>query len=217
MNHRDLQITSWIIELLQAICRPQITSPLFWVFLSGKHLLPCVVGADIAEVMLDFIDWLTHQEFGRRCVVSIRDILSWVNFMNTMGEEAALKRPETISTVTAFVHAACLVYIDGIGSGMFSVSWWEPGVRVKQRMKQSKSRLLAQILYRITYSNKMAFLCALLQGTTWLSFSLYSFLRCGQYKRYAPNFSLLISKGLSKYEVMILSRKKTVGNALAPS
>ncbi|XP_054578497.1 midasin [Eptesicus fuscus] len=77
-------------------------------------------GADIAEVMLDFIDWLTHQEFGRRCVVSIRDILSWVNFMNTMGEEAALKRPETISTVTAFVHAACLVYIDGIGSGVTS-------------------------------------------------------------------------------------------------
>ncbi|XP_042842742.1 midasin [Panthera tigris] len=77
-------------------------------------------GADIAKVMLDFIEWLAHQEFGRRCVVSIRDILSWVNFMNTMGEEAALKRPETISTVTSFVHAACLVYIDGIGSGVTS-------------------------------------------------------------------------------------------------
>ena len=68
--------------------------------------------------MLDFTDWLTHQEFGRRCVVSIRDILSWVNFMNTMGEEAALKGQEPISTVTSFVHAACLVYVDGIGSGM---------------------------------------------------------------------------------------------------
>uniref|UniRef100_A0A8I3X1N2 Midasin n=1 Tax=Callithrix jacchus TaxID=9483 RepID=A0A8I3X1N2_CALJA len=77
-------------------------------------------GSDIAEVMLDFIDWLTHQEFGRKCVVSIRDILSWVNFMNKMGEEAALKRPESISTVTSFVHAACLVYIDGIGSGVTS-------------------------------------------------------------------------------------------------
>ena len=40
--------------------------------------------------------------------------------MNTMGEEAALKRQETISTVTSFVHAACLVYIDGIGSGMWA-------------------------------------------------------------------------------------------------
>ena len=72
--------------------------------------------------MLDFIDWLTHQEFGRRCVVSIRDILSWVNFMNAMGEEAAWKRLETVSTVTSFVHAACLVYIDGIGSGTLSVA-----------------------------------------------------------------------------------------------
>uniref|UniRef100_K9J478 Midasin n=1 Tax=Desmodus rotundus TaxID=9430 RepID=K9J478_DESRO len=77
-------------------------------------------GADVAEVMLDFIDWLTHQEFGQKCVVSIRDILSWVNFMNTMGEESALKTPETTSTVTSFVHAACLVYIDGIGSGVTS-------------------------------------------------------------------------------------------------
>ncbi|XP_059110058.1 midasin [Peromyscus eremicus] len=77
-------------------------------------------GADIAEVMLDFIDWLTHQEFGRKCVVSIRDILSWVNFMNSMAEEAAVRRLETISPVTSFVHAACLVYIDGIGSGVTS-------------------------------------------------------------------------------------------------
>uniref|UniRef100_A0A8C6R246 Midasin n=1 Tax=Nannospalax galili TaxID=1026970 RepID=A0A8C6R246_NANGA len=77
-------------------------------------------GVDIAEVMLDFIDWLTHQEFGQKCVVSIRDILSWVNFMNAMTEEAAVKRLETISTVTSFVHAACLVYVDGIGSGVTS-------------------------------------------------------------------------------------------------
>ncbi|KAK7809871.1 hypothetical protein U0070_007727 [Myodes glareolus] len=77
-------------------------------------------GADIAEVMMDFLDWLTQQEFGRKCVVSIRDVLSWVNFMNSMAEEAAVKRLETISTVMSFVHAACLVYIDGIGSGITS-------------------------------------------------------------------------------------------------
>lgn len=70
---------------------------------------------------MDFLDWLTQQEFGRKCVVSIRDVLSWVNFMNSMAEEAAVKRLETISTVMSFVHAACLVYIDGIGSGMFSL------------------------------------------------------------------------------------------------
>ncbi|XP_044531325.1 midasin [Gracilinanus agilis] len=78
-------------------------------------------GTDIAELMMDFIDWLTSQEFGRRCVVSIRDILSWVNFMNvTRAENASKEGEEAISTVTSFVHAACLVYVDGIGSGTTS-------------------------------------------------------------------------------------------------
>ncbi|XP_028903180.1 midasin isoform X2 [Ornithorhynchus anatinus] len=88
-------------------------------------------GTDIAELMMDFIDWLTHQEFGRRCVISIRDVLSWVNFMNTMEEDGAADENEMepedleyslfyISPVTSFIHAACLVYVDGIGSGAAS-------------------------------------------------------------------------------------------------
>ncbi|XP_043076462.1 midasin [Puntigrus tetrazona] len=87
-------------------------------------------GKDIAELMLDFIDWLTNQEFGRQCILSVRDILSWVNFMNTVCErdedgfmtmgELEEEEPEwelRLDTVTAFIHAACLVYVDGIGSG----------------------------------------------------------------------------------------------------
>uniref|UniRef100_A0A3Q1JQ86 Midasin n=1 Tax=Anabas testudineus TaxID=64144 RepID=A0A3Q1JQ86_ANATE len=87
-------------------------------------------GCDIAELMLDFIEWLTQQDFGRRCILSVRDILSWVNFLNTVCERdedgfmtmGALEDEEAewdlrLDTVTAFIHAACLVYIDGIGSG----------------------------------------------------------------------------------------------------
>ncbi|KAM6992726.1 LOW QUALITY PROTEIN: midasin [Tautogolabrus adspersus] len=88
-------------------------------------------GGDIAELMLDFIEWLTRQDFGRRCILSVRDILSWVNFMNivcerdedgfmTMGaleDEEEAEWDLRLDTVTAFIHAACLVYIDGIGSG----------------------------------------------------------------------------------------------------
>uniref|UniRef100_A0A8B9KV40 Midasin n=1 Tax=Astyanax mexicanus TaxID=7994 RepID=A0A8B9KV40_ASTMX len=77
-------------------------------------------GKDIAELMLDFIDWLTNQEFGRRCILSVRDILSWVDFMNTVCEQDEVEEPEwdqRLDTVTAFIHAACLVYVDGIGSG----------------------------------------------------------------------------------------------------
>uniref|UniRef100_A0A3Q3JWH6 Midasin n=1 Tax=Monopterus albus TaxID=43700 RepID=A0A3Q3JWH6_MONAL len=88
-------------------------------------------GCDIAELMLDFIEWLTQQDFGRRCILSIRDILSWVNFLNAVCERdedgfmtmGALEDEEEaewdlrLDTVTAFIHAACLVYIDSIGSG----------------------------------------------------------------------------------------------------
>ncbi|XP_032398227.1 midasin [Etheostoma spectabile] len=88
-------------------------------------------GSDIAELMLDFIEWLTQQDFGRRCILSVRDVLSWVFFLNTVCERdedgfmtmGALDDEEEaewdlrLDTVTAFIHAACLVYVDGIGSG----------------------------------------------------------------------------------------------------
>lgn len=97
--------------------------------------LVSIVGGDIAELMLDFIEWLTHQDFGRHCILSVRDILSWVNFLNTVCERdedgfmtmGVLEDEEEaewdlrLDTVTAFIHAACLVYIDGIGSGQLLV------------------------------------------------------------------------------------------------
>uniref|UniRef100_A0A452IL58 Midasin n=1 Tax=Gopherus agassizii TaxID=38772 RepID=A0A452IL58_9SAUR len=76
---------------------------------------------DIAELMMDFIEWLTNQEFGRQCILSVRDVLSWVNFMNVMVEEEEYSL-FYVPPVTSFVHAACLVYIDGIGSGTTSCS-----------------------------------------------------------------------------------------------
>uniref|UniRef100_A0A8C8S1Z5 Midasin n=1 Tax=Pelusios castaneus TaxID=367368 RepID=A0A8C8S1Z5_9SAUR len=84
-------------------------------------------GTDIAELMMDFIEWLTNQEFGRQCILSVRDVLSWVNFMNVMVQDSVSGSSDEnslfyISPVFSFVHAACLVYIDGIGSGATSCS-----------------------------------------------------------------------------------------------
>ncbi|XP_053143364.1 midasin isoform X2 [Hemicordylus capensis] len=84
-------------------------------------------GMDIAELVMDFIEWLTNQEFGCQCILSIRDVLSWVNFMNVVAQDRLSDSSEedplfSISPVTSFVHAACLVYIDGIGSGTMSCS-----------------------------------------------------------------------------------------------
>ncbi|XP_040284697.1 midasin isoform X1 [Bufo bufo] len=77
-------------------------------------------GAVLADVIMDFIEWLTNQEFGRCCIFSIRDILSWVNFMNvTIKNDISVAQYEgtNLDTIAAFIHAACLVYIDGLGSG----------------------------------------------------------------------------------------------------
>ncbi|CAJ0966007.1 unnamed protein product, partial [Ranitomeya imitator] len=74
----------------------------------------------VADLIIDFIEWLTNQEFGRRCILSIRDILSWVHFMNvTVKNDFSETAYEgtNLDTVTALIHAACLVYIDGLGSG----------------------------------------------------------------------------------------------------
>ncbi|NXN90988.1 MDN1 protein, partial [Rhinopomastus cyanomelas] len=84
-------------------------------------------GADIAELMMDFVEWLTNQEFGCQCILSVRDVLSWVNFMNAMVEREESNSAQecsllSLSPVMSFVHAACLVYIDGIGSGTTSCS-----------------------------------------------------------------------------------------------
>uniref|UniRef100_A0A8B9G7C9 Midasin n=1 Tax=Amazona collaria TaxID=241587 RepID=A0A8B9G7C9_9PSIT len=82
-------------------------------------------GTDIAELMMDFVEWLTNQEFGRQCILSVRDVLSWVNFMNVMvKDENSAKECSLfyLSPMMSFIHAACLVYIDGIGSGTTSSS-----------------------------------------------------------------------------------------------
>ncbi|XP_068087248.1 midasin [Hyperolius riggenbachi] len=95
-------------------------------------------GTDLAELIMDFIEWLTNQEFGRRCIFSIRDILSWVNFMNATAEDGMADKEgggTSLSTVTAFVHAACLVYIDALGSGT-TFSSAEAAVSARQRCMQ---------------------------------------------------------------------------------
>ena len=48
--------------------------------------------------------------------MSIRDILSWVHFINEVckTEESSIKY---LSPEEAYIHGACLVFIDAIGSG----------------------------------------------------------------------------------------------------
>lgn len=70
---------------------------------------PQLKEGDYATKMLDFISWYMKALGQSRAVVSLRDILSWVKFMNT-GAEAGLD-PQL-----CYVHGACIVLLDGLGS-----------------------------------------------------------------------------------------------------
>ncbi|KAG0168625.1 AAA ATPase midasin [Apophysomyces sp. BC1034] len=59
--------------------------------------------------MLDFIGWYTQTLGQARTVVSLRDILSWVKFVN-----AAVNNG--LDPNISFVHGGCLVLLDGLGS-----------------------------------------------------------------------------------------------------
>ncbi|XP_071957015.1 midasin-like [Antedon mediterranea] len=68
----------------------------------------------IGKGIMTFLDWFTNTEAGKKCTVSIRDILSWVNFVNVScntGTARPLEAPD------AFIHGACLVFLDSLGSG----------------------------------------------------------------------------------------------------
>lgn len=60
----------------------------------------------VAVLIVDFVDWFAASETGRRSTVSIRDILSWVQFINAV----------QLDTATAYVHGACLVFLDSLGN-----------------------------------------------------------------------------------------------------
>ncbi|XP_066248350.1 midasin [Euwallacea similis] len=67
---------------------------------------------NFGEKMMEFIDWFRSTEIGKRYTVSIRDILTWVNFINQCTGE--------ISSDNAYMHGAHLVFLDSFGSGASS-------------------------------------------------------------------------------------------------
>ncbi|XP_015108995.1 midasin [Diachasma alloeum] len=77
---------------------------------------PHIDNQTIARAMITFLDWLKSSEVGKRFSVSIRDVLTWVDFMNSSS---------TLSTSEAYYHGACLTYIDSLGSGVTGTERYE--------------------------------------------------------------------------------------------
>lgn len=62
------------------------------------------------ESIMNFIEWFKRSEIGKRFTISIRDILTWVNFVNVCSNQ--------INFANAFIHGACLTFLDSLGSGV---------------------------------------------------------------------------------------------------
>ncbi|XP_078040889.1 midasin [Augochlora pura] len=63
----------------------------------------------ISTAIIAFLEWLQRTEIGKKLVVSVRDVLTWVNFVNYC---------ENLGIGDSFFHGAALSYIDGLGSGV---------------------------------------------------------------------------------------------------
>lgn len=56
----------------------------------------------------DFLEWLTERTRGRT-IISIRDILTWVEFMN-------IGHAQDIKGVDAYMHGAAIMLLDRLGT-----------------------------------------------------------------------------------------------------
>ncbi|KAJ0174061.1 hypothetical protein K1T71_010207 [Dendrolimus kikuchii] len=66
----------------------------------------------IGNSILDFTDWLKNSEVTNKFPFSIRDLLSWVQFINATVTKGLLEIPE------AYVHGACMTFLDCFGTAL---------------------------------------------------------------------------------------------------
>ncbi|XP_044750466.1 midasin [Coccinella septempunctata] len=67
----------------------------------------------IGKRIMDFIEWFrSNIDIGKKFTISIRDILTWVNFINTCSSSVEIHE--------AYVHGASLTFLDSFGSGVTS-------------------------------------------------------------------------------------------------
>uniref|UniRef100_A0A1Y1KUK8 Midasin n=3 Tax=Photinus pyralis TaxID=7054 RepID=A0A1Y1KUK8_PHOPY len=64
------------------------------------------------ELIMDFVDWFKATEIGKKFTISVRDLLTWVNFINACAKE--------IGIADAYLQGACLTFLDSLGSGVTS-------------------------------------------------------------------------------------------------
>lgn len=66
----------------------------------------------IGSSILEFTDWLKNSAVTNKFPFSIRDLLSWVQFINITVAKGLLDTPE------AYVHGACMTFLDCFGTAL---------------------------------------------------------------------------------------------------
>ncbi|XP_031091675.1 midasin [Ipomoea triloba] len=78
------------------------------------------------DPMLKFWEWFNNLKTGR--MLTVRDLLSWVSFINTTGTRL---QPESLLPESAFLHGAFLVLLDGLNLGTNISKYEAAGLRKK--------------------------------------------------------------------------------------
>lgn len=99
-----------------------------------------------APRILDFVSWFTKALNQSRTVVSLRDILSWVQFLNTAVASG-------LDPDLAFTHGGCLVLLDGLGSHGASGS-----ILAGRTLQDFRLKCLRQLSGRATATSEQAIL-----------------------------------------------------------
>ncbi|XP_057664406.1 midasin [Diorhabda carinulata] len=93
----------------------------------------------IGICIMDFIQWFEITEVGKRFTISIRDILTWVNFINTCVNK--------MDVAEAYLHGACLTFLDSLGSGITSTESLRSLDQFKEKCLQFLSNQIIDVSY----------------------------------------------------------------------
>lgn len=96
----------------------------------------------VGKFIMNFIEWFINTEIGKRFTVSIRDILTWVNFINVCAENMNISN--------AYVHGANLTFLDSLGSGVTSTESLKRLELFKKECQQFLEKQLASIAQTVT-------------------------------------------------------------------
>ncbi|XP_052133380.1 midasin [Frankliniella occidentalis] len=81
----------------------------------------------VGATLVDFLEWFSQTELGSRFAKSIRDIMTWVEFINVSTQPDI-----NLELSDAYIHGACLTFLDSLGTGLTSFSTKEAvyGLRI---------------------------------------------------------------------------------------